>query len=168
MHINDTELIDGEQAAPTGDQEPDASGRVTTRITPPEDHVDLTADSEPPMLDIGNRLGDHILDPGQGLMALVKPLSVTLLGGSRYRAVLKVGLPLEPDGHASVLIDAAGHMFTVEGSLSGEFASYADEPDPLMLPPKERRDWFACRAVEAWIDRLMKSDALRETAVWVE
>ena len=163
---NDTDSTLEELGIPTARTGPD-NGQVTTRITPPEDYVDLTADSEPPMLDIGNRLGDHILDPGQGLMALVKPLSVTLLGGSRYRAVLKIGQADKPDGLACILIDSAAHAFTVEGSLADVFASYADHDDPLVLTPGERQRWFACRAVEEWVDRLMKSDALRETAVWV-
>ena len=156
----------GEPAESSGAQDP-PSGQVTTRLAPSGDTVDLTDDREPSMLDIGNLLAGHVLDSGQDLMALVKPLSVTLLGGSRYRAVLKVGLPGESDGLASVLIDAAAHMFTVEGSLSEEFEIYADQRDPLALPSGERSRWFACRAVEAWIDRLMKSDALRETAIWV-
>jgi len=146
----------------------EASGHVTTRLAPPGDDIPLDGDSEPTMIQIGARLGGHILEQGQHLAVLVKPLSVTLLGGSRYRAVLKTGLPNAPDGLACVLVDVAAHAYTFEGSMSEMFEGYAEQPNPLTLDAQGQDRWFACRAVEAWIDRLMQSAAMRETAIWVE
>ena len=122
---------------------------------------------EPPMVDQDDLVACY-LESGQGLLALVKPLSITLIGGRRYRAALKIGLQGTADIMVTVLIEAAGQSFQPEGTFAREFEFYAEHSDPLKLPPASQPLWFACHAVEAWIDRLLQCQGLRETAIWGE
>ena len=122
---------------------------------------------EPPMVDQDGLVASN-LEPGQGLLALVKPLSITLIGGRRYRAALKIGLQGTADIMVTVLIEAAGQSFQPEGTFAREFEFYAEHRDPMELPPASQPLWFACHAVEAWIDRLLQCQGLRETAIWGE
>ena len=131
------------------------------RSTPPDEVW------EPPMVDQDGLVAGY-LEPGQGLLALVKPLSITLIGGRRYRVALKIGLQGKADILVTVLLEATGQSFQPEGTFAREFEFYAEHREPMEIPPAARQVWFACYAVEAWIDRLLTCEGLRETAIWGE
>ena len=101
------------------------------------------------------------------LLVRLHPLSVTLVDGNQYRALLNVESPGNDNGLASILVNSVRLAFRPEGSLEVDFDMYAAHPSPFELEPNERPRWFVCRAIEHWIDDLLKSHALDWTAVWV-
>jgi len=120
---------------------------------------------EPPM-----RLQDEVasayLDEEQRLMVMVKPLSITLLGGHHFRVALKIGAWDRQDVIATVLIDSQSHSCQPEGSIAQDFERYRDVEDPLQLPLEEQTEWFTCCAVEGWLQRLIGSSSLEPTLLW--
>ena len=128
---------------------------------------DRDPDHELTMVEQANRL-EMDFGPDRGLLAAAKLVSATLLSWTRYRLTMKVGLLGEPDLYMSVLVDAAAHSYEVEGSFRKMFEFYAQRPDPRGLEPVERQLWFACHAVEAWIERQLQVDGLGMTLVWGE
>ncbi len=120
---------------------------------------------EPPM-----RAQDEVatanLEEGQTLMVMVKPLSISLLGGHHFRVALKVGAWDHPDVIATVLIDSRSHACQPEGSISDNFKVYRETEDPLQLPLENQTDWFTCCAIDGWLRRLLESGTMEPTLLW--
>ena len=119
---------------------------------------------ELPMADQVKRL-DMEFDPEEGLMAAAKLVSVTLLGGARYRIMLKLGIEGEPDMIVGVIMDAETNSIRPEGSFREMFDFYVSRVDPIRMTRSEQRQWFACYVVDAWIERQMDADGLGMTFV---
>ena len=103
------------------------------------------------------------LEEGQTLMVMVKPLSITLLGGHHFRVALKVGAWDRQDVFATVLIDSRSHACQPEGSIADDFKAYGETEDPMQLPPEEQTNWFTCCAIDNWLQRLLESSSLEPT-----
>ena len=120
---------------------------------------------EPPMR-AQDEVATAYLDEEQRLMVMVKPLSITLLGGHHFRVAIKVGAWDRQETIATILIDSRSHTCQPEGSIAADFDRYRETEDPLQLPPEVQTDWFTCCAIDSWLQRLLESSSLEPTLLW--
>ena len=120
---------------------------------------------EPPMR-AQDEVATAYMEEGQTLMVMVKPLSITLLGGHHFRVALKVGAWDRQDVIVTVLIDSRSHKCQPEGSNADDFKVYRETEDPLLLPQEEQPNWFTCCAIDGWLQRLLESSSLEPTLLW--
>lgn len=129
------------------------------------DSMAFAVNWEPPMR-AQDEVATAYLAEGQTLMVMVKPLSITLLGGHHFRVALKVGAWDRQDVIATVLIDSRSHACQPEGSIADEFKAYRETEDPLQLPQDEQTNWFTYCAIDNWLQRLLESSSLEPTLLW--
>ena len=121
---------------------------------------------EPPMHDQDRRF-DGYLEPGQGLIVTSKLMSLTLLGGLRYRALIKFGFADRSELFVSAILDPEASSYQPEGDLNCWFEEYYTAvDDPMDLRGEARQAWFVCYLAEVWLDRFITNNVLGETAVW--
>jgi len=98
-----------------------------------------------------------------------KLMSLSLLGGLKYRVLIKLGFPDRSEMFVSAILFPDEHSYRPEGDLNTWFEQYYTVvDDPMDLHGEARQLWFVCHVAEVWLDRFIKNNILGETAIWGE
>jgi len=125
----------------------------------------LAIDWEPTMVEQGGRFTEY-LEAGQELIASCKILSLTLLGGPRYRLALKLGTLEYPERIVTGVLDVDRRIYQPEGALGDLYDMLLDAADPMDIEEEDRADWFAAHLVRNTVVRFFDTESLTETAIW--
>ena len=125
----------------------------------------LAIDWEATMVEQGGRFTEY-LEQGQELIASCKVLSLTLLGGPRYRLALKLGTLEHPERIVTGVLDVDRRIFQPEGALGPLYDVLLDADDPMEVEADVRPDWFTAHLVRTTVMRFFDTESLTETAIW--
>jgi len=125
----------------------------------------LAIDWEPTMVEQSGRFA-YDMEAGQELIATCKLLSLTLLGGPRFRLAMKLGTMQHPERIVTGVLDVDRRIFQPEGALAPLYDLQLEADDPMEIAAFDRTDWFVSRLVHNTVTRLFETEALTEAAIW--